>query len=132
LQKDDGEPFAERFGGAKEFGEDGTGIDENAFVRDFLGRLQGEKEIGWAFGVPALDGGNGGDVIKSGVNFESVKLRGVVRKVVARLHVLRIESFLPALGGEGGSAEAKQGPGGWGRHRGMIMPERGSSRPGRR
>src|SRR5208283_223073 len=123
LHEDDGEFFAERFAGAKKLGHYGVRVHQNPFVSDFLRCFQSEKKIRRSFVIPALHGGNGGNAIEGGVNFEGIEFRGVVREVVARLQARGIESLLPAFACEGGSAQTEEPSVGFRVHWGMIREE---------
>ena len=77
LHEDDGEFFTERFAGAKKLGHYGVRVHKNPFVSDFLRCFQSEKKIGRSFVIPAPHGGNGGNAIEGGVNFEGIKFEVV-------------------------------------------------------
>ena len=70
------------------------------FVRDRLRNLRGDDESPRRSISPASDRGSRRRGIKSGVNLDRLKFRGVVTEVIRRLHSRRIKRSVPPRSGE--------------------------------
>lgn len=75
-------------------------------MRDNLRDLRGEDETGWGLEVPPFDHGHRWGSLPSVVEFQRVKLRGIVAQIIAGFQSLRIEATEPAIGGEGARSDS--------------------------